>query len=273
MLTSARRKRYAPAMFAKRLAYLLFSVAFLIPTLAPTQQAAVTHVTIVVTDPIGARVAHAQIGLTYAPVPDAQKTDDRGELALDLKPGGYELSVSSPGFKQFVTKIDVPAAKNQQTFPITLQVASVGGVMVSAADTLQLWAGSSQPITLTAADLKALPRILVTIHNSHTNADETYSGVRLSDLLAKVGAPLGNELRGKALADYVVAMGSDGYKAVLALGEVDSSFHPGEVLVADTMDGKPLDAHSGPFKLVVTEDKRPARSVRNLISIELKETP
>ena len=111
----------------------------------------------------------------------------------------------------------------------------------------------------------------MTIHNSHTNADETYSGVRLSDLLAKIGAPLGGELRGKALANYIVATGSDGYKAVLALGEVDPSFHPGEVLVADTMDGKPLDAHSGPFKLVVSEDKRPARSVRNLVSIELKE--
>jgi hypothetical protein len=36
------------------------------------------------------------------------------------------------------------------------------------------------------------------------------------------------------------------------------------------MNGKPLDAHSEPFKLVVTEDKRPARSVRNLVSLELK---
>lgn len=31
-----------------------------------------------------------------------------------------------------------------------------------------------------------------------------------------------------------------------------------------------LAAHSGPLRLVLTEDKRPARSVRNLISIELK---
>jgi hypothetical protein len=37
------------------------------------------------------------------------------------------------------------------------------------------------------------------------------------------------------------------------------------------MNGQSLDAHSGPFRLVVTEDKRPARSVRNLASIELKE--
>ncbi len=126
-------------------------------------------------------------------------------------------------------------------------------------------------VVLSSAEFKTIPHISVTIHNSHTSADETYSGVRLFDLLAKIGAPLGNELRGKALANYVVATGSDGYNAVLALGEIDPSFHPGEVLVADTMDGKPLDAHSGPFKLVVSEDKRPARSVRNLVSIELKE--
>jgi len=126
------------------------------------------------------------------------------------------------------------------------------------------------PVHLTIAELKALPNITVTIHNSHTNADETYTGVRLADLLGKVGVPLGSELRGKALANYVVATGSDGYQATLALGEIDPAFHPGEVLVADTMDGKPLDAHSGPLKLVVTEDKRPARSVRNLTAIELK---
>ncbi len=115
-----------------------------------------------------------------------------------------------------------------------------------------------------------MPHINVTVHNPHTNADETYSGVRLSDLLDKVDAPLGKDLHGHALANYVVAVGSDGYKAVLALGEIDPSFHPGEVLVADSMNGKPLDAHSGPLKLVVTEDKRPARCVRNLTTIELR---
>ena len=127
-----------------------------------------------------------------------------------------------------------------------------------------------QPTLLTAADLKAMPHTTVTTHNSHTNADEVYSGVRLADLLSKIGAPLGSNLHGKALALYIVATGSDGYKAVLALGEADPSFHPGEVVVADALDGKSLDAHNGPFKLVVTEDKRPARSVRNLVSIELK---
>jgi hypothetical protein len=143
----------------------------------------------------------------------------------------------------------------------------------AGADALQLRAPSSRnPIQLTAADVKSLPHITVKIHNSHTDADETYAGVRLADLFSKpnMDAPLGNELRGKALSGYIIATGSDGYRAVLALAEIDPSFHPGEVLVADAMNGRPLDAHSGPFKLIVTEDKRPARSVRNLVSLELK---
>jgi len=110
----------------------------------------------------------------------------------------------------------------------------------------------------------------VTVHNPHTNADETYSGVPLIELLKQVGTPTGRDVHGKALSEYVVATGSDGYKAVLALAEVEPDFHPGDVLVADTMDGKPMDAKTGPFRLVVSDDKRPARSVRNLVSIELK---
>jgi hypothetical protein len=125
-------------------------------------------------------------------------------------------------------------------------------------------------VTLALADFKALQHKTITFHNAHTNADETYSGIPLSDLFAKYGVPLGKDLRGKALSLYVVAVGSDNYKAVLSLAEIDPAFHPGEVIVADQMNGKPLDAASGPFKLVVSEDKRPARSVHNLVSIELR---
>src|SRR5580704_4171746 len=148
------------------------------------------------------------------------------------------------------------------TLVVLIAAANLAAQQASA-DSLLLLVQPHAPWKLTIADLKALPRLEVATHNSHTDTDEMYSGVRLADLLAKMGAPLGKDLRGKALAAYVVATGSDGYEAVLALAEVDPSFHPGEVLVADSMNGKPLDAYSGPIKLVVTEDKRPARSVRN----------
>lgn len=125
---------------------------------------------------------------------------------------------------------------------------------------------------MTLADLKALPRTTVTVHNEHSKADETYTGVRVADLLTKMGAPLGKDLRGVALASYLTASASDGYQAVIAIAEVDPTYHSGEVIVANTMNGQPLDPKSGPFKLIVTEDKRPARWVRNLVSLDLKST-
>ena len=127
-------------------------------------------------------------------------------------------------------------------------------------------------LVLKLSDFKALPYTNIAVHNEHSKADENYSGVRLADLLAKMDAPLGHDLRGEALAAYVAAIGSDGYVAVIALAEADPAFHPGEVIVADAMNGQPLDAKSGPFKLIVSEDKRPARWVRNLVSIQLLRT-
>lgn len=158
--------------------------------------------------------------------------------------------------------------KSLRNFAFLWILAGVS-IAVSAQTALKIENGSQQTgVSLDA--LKALPHKIVTVHDPHENADETYAGVPLIELLKQVGAPTGKDVRGKALAEYVVATGSDGYKAVLALAEIEPDFHPGDVLVADAMNGKPLDAKAGPFRLVVTDDKRPARSVRNLVSVELK---
>jgi hypothetical protein len=127
----------------------------------------------------------------------------------------------------------------------------------------------SASVTLSPGDFRDLPHVSLTVHNSHTDAAETYSGVPLAVLLAKANAPLGKELRGKAMTSYVIATGSDGYSAVLSLAEVDPDFHGGQVMVSDTRDGQPL-GKNGPFQLIVSDDKRPARWVHNLISITLK---
>ncbi len=239
------------------------------------QQAALSPVTIVVTDPTGAGVSHAQARIVPAPdSPRKMETDDKGQLSLELKAGGYAVFIRSAGFKASATHLEVREEKALQTFPVVLEIAAPGSPTVSPAsdrDGLLVIAYPYHERTVFKfPDLKTMPRTSARVHNSHTNEDETYAGIPLADVLAKVGAPLGAELHGESLTSYIVATGSDGYEAVLSLAEVDPSFHPGEVIVADTMDGKPLDAHSGPLKLVVTEDKRPARSVRNLVTIELK---
>ncbi len=146
---------------------------------------------------------------------------------------------------------------------VLAQTTAVEGSLVLSADL------NHARVVLSPADFHALPHVTITVHNSHADASETYSGVPLSTLLEKVNAPLGKELRGEAMSSYVVATGSDGYSVVLSLGEVDPSFHEGQVLVADARDGKPLGDY-GPFQLIVSGDKRPARWVHNLVSIALK---
>ena len=123
-------------------------------------------------------------------------------------------------------------------------------------------------LTLSPEELAALPHKSVSVFNAHSKANETYSGVPLADLLSKVGVPLGESVRGKVFLTGVVASGVDGYGVLYSLAEVDPSIHTGDVIVADTLDGKKLDK-DGAFKMVSSEERRPARWVRNLASISV----
>lgn len=121
-------------------------------------------------------------------------------------------------------------------------------------------------ITLSPEEFAALPHTTVSVLNSHTKANEKYSGVLLSDLLAKAGVPSGENVRGKLFLTGIIAEGTDNYAVLYALAEVDPSIHDGSVIVADSVDNHKLDK-DGAFKIVSTEEKRPARWVRNLSAI------
>ena len=128
-------------------------------------------------------------------------------------------------------------------------------------------------VVFTLEQLKRMPQQSASIMNPHRNAKENYEGVLLRELLAKVKAPAGEQLRGADMADYVDVMGSDRYHAVFALAELDSAFQDNQVLLAITSDGKPLPANVGPMRLVAPQDKRPARSVRMVTTITLRRAP
>ena len=110
-----------------------------------------------------------------------------------------------------------------------------------------------------------MPRASVRLENG----GGTYEGVWLHEILKKAGAPLGERLRGKALATYVLAEARDGYQVVFSLGELDPSFTSSQVLLADKLNGGPLEPEQGPFRLVVASDKPGARSVRMLVRLEV----
>ena len=125
-------------------------------------------------------------------------------------------------------------------------------------------------ITLSPEEFATLAHKTVSVFNSHSKINEKYFGVPLTDLLAKVGVPLGEQVKGKLFLTGVVAEGTDNYEVLYALAEVDPSIHAGEVLVADSVDGHAL-GKDGAFKMVSTEEKRPARWVRNLTSVTVIE--
>jgi hypothetical protein len=254
----------------------LLGVTLLAPFKAWAQQATTASVTIHVTDPIGTPIPDVQIQLVPAPDPGSTKleTDLQGNLPLNLKPGGYALVVSDPGFKVWSERIYVAApdgeATASQLFPVTLKIGATGfpgiyqnGWLVLSAEAYHV------PVSLSPADFRALPHITIKVHNSHTNADESYSGVPLATLLAMVDAPIGKQLQKEGFTSYVVATGLDTYSVVLSLAEVDPSVHRGQVLVADARNGQPL-AKSSPFQLIVSEDRRPARWVPNLYFTSLQ---
>jgi hypothetical protein len=160
---------------------------------------------------------------------------------------------------------------------------SLGTVLLSAAqgaaqgsahpaDSLTLQ-GPGQQMKLSLGALKAMHPVTIKVMNAHEHVQQSYTGVPLVELLRKVGAPQAAGVRGKALSQYVVATGSDNYKVVLSLAEIEPAFHPGTIIVADMLDGKPLDTKQGPFKLVVDEDREPARWVHNLVRLELRQVP
>lgn len=53
---------------------------------------------------------------------------------------------------------------------------------------------------------------------------------------------------------------SDGYERVFSLAELDPSFTNRVIILADSKDGKPLADGVGPFRLVVPDENKPARS-------------
>ena len=127
-----------------------------------------------------------------------------------------------------------------------------------------------QTVELSAKDLAEMTRLSVDVVEPHHGETQHYEGVRLSDLLAMAGVPLGDKLRGSVMAMYVLAHASDGYAVVYSVAEIDPAMNDNRIIVADKMNGKPLEPKEGPFKIVVPDDKRPARWIRMLTALSVE---
>ena len=162
---------------------------------------------------------------------------------------------------------------------IAVALASVGSPLtVRAQDALPMQhaaAERSSTLTFTVGgvsrqfsrnDLLKMPQSTLSVHNAHTNRDETYAGVAISDLLNATGLPFNKDTQRTYLHSYVRAQGTDFYFVLYSAAEMQPELNSARALVAISVDGHDL-GDEGQFKLVSSAEKRPARWVRNLLSL------
>jgi Oxidoreductase molybdopterin binding domain len=122
---------------------------------------------------------------------------------------------------------------------------------------------------VTDADLAKLPRVKAQV-TDHADQQVEYEGVQLADVLQAQGITLGKELRGPRIASYLLLEAEDGYRVVLAIGEVDPATTSKVVLLADKKNGAALPEKEGPWRIVIPDEKRPVRWIRMLKRIAVK---
>jgi hypothetical protein len=252
---------------------------------------------VTVTDSSGAPIPNADVQVRIHSQISGSLADASGMVQLKLTRESYGLTAGADGFGHASQSIDLASADGRAIAAKGIHLILPRYTAADGPPPAPMFTRYFQPtptlapapsatpgenpgmLTVSSAEthygeifrlhqLAAYKHVTVTVHNAHTNADETYSGVPIDLLLLAAHAPLGDQLHGKAMTTGVIARGSDGYEVLLSLAEVDPAFHGGDVIVADALDGKPIEKN-GPFQLVVSEDKRPARWVRNLVSISL----
>ncbi|MBB6273922.1 hypothetical protein HDF26_004395 [Pedobacter cryoconitis] len=129
----------------------------------------------------------------------------------------------------------------------------------------------TQPLTLSDAEFNTFKKTLVNRKDKDGN-NHVYSGVVLSDLLWKAGAALGKDLRGGNLNKCLLVEAIDGYQVVFALAELDQAFTDRLIILANEMDGKPLPVADGPFRIIVQDEKKPARCIKQVTGMFVKST-
>jgi hypothetical protein len=108
-----------------------------------------------------------------------------------------------------------------------------------------------------------------------TPVTDSYTGIKLWDLLTDAGGATVTSAKNDILSKYVVATGSDGYKAVFSLGEIDPNFGAQPVTVAYADAGGQLgpNGSDGLARMVVPGDLAGGRYVSDLVSLDVKSLP
>jgi DMSO/TMAO reductase YedYZ molybdopterin-dependent catalytic subunit len=142
-----------------------------------------------------------------------------------------------------------PAAEDAQTLLTIMQEGSVIG-------------------TFSLGALEAAGAVAVTVEDDSGQPSE-YTGVPIAKLVESAGIALGKSVRGERLAEFVMIRATDGYRVLFSISEIDPMFRERTLLLCYRKNGAPLPGTEGPLRVVVADEKRHARWVRQVIAIEL----
>jgi len=154
-----------------------------------------------------------------------------------------------------------------------ITLLSIVALLISSgllkAQSVKITGEVATPLDLKLADTQQYKQTSV-VRKDRDGNDHTYTGVVLADLLAKAGVTMGNDLKGENLTKFIAVSASDGYQVVFALAELDKSFTDRLIILASIMDGKPLPAGDGPFRIIVQDEKKPARCIKQVTGIKIQ---
>jgi DMSO/TMAO reductase YedYZ molybdopterin-dependent catalytic subunit len=129
--------------------------------------------------------------------------------------------------------------------------------------------GVGRETRLSLSEIGKLPRFSVRAKDEK-GKESVWEGVPLHEVLKVAGVKLGEAIRGKTLANYLVAEAADGYRVVFTLPEIDPTFTDLTFLLAYRRDGQPMGLHEGNLRIVVPHEKRHARWIRQVIAVSIR---
>ena len=153
-------------------------------------------------------------------------------------------------------------------FALLLCGPAIVCAQASPAVALRVTGDVPKHLDLSVADIAAFHRQTIHVTDEKGTPAE-YDGVPVAEILEKAGAPLGNSMKGPNMAVGLVAHAPDGYEVLFSLAEFDPAFSDRVIMLADRRDGIPLDNREGPLRIIVPGDKRHARWIRGVDTLEV----
>ena len=73
------------------------------------------------------------------------------------------------------------------------------------------------------------------------------------------------------MSRYLLVVAADGYRVVFAIPGVDQTLTDRKVYLVTQRDGHPLSEKEGPFRIVVPDEKRPARWISQVTALKVQQ--